>query len=60
MRKQKNKELPAGVPEHIYHCPEQYGDEKCGLPLTEDDLLEVARFSEVLVDTDDYLEAKFP
>ena len=55
----KNKELPTGVPEHIYHCPEQYGGEKCGVPLTEEDLFDVASHSEVLIDTDDYLEADF-
>ena len=59
VRKQKNKELPNGIPEHIYHCPDQYGGEKCGVPLTEEDLLDVATYSEVLVDTDDYLQAEF-
>lgn len=59
IRKQKNKELPTGLPEHIYQCPEQYGGEKCGVPLKEEDLLEAARLSEVLVDTDDYLEVNF-
>ena len=33
VRKQKGKELPTGVPEHIYHCPDQYGGEKCGFLL---------------------------
>ena len=59
VRKQKNKELPNGIPEHIYHCPDQYGGEKCGVRLTEEDLLDVATYSEVLVDTDDYLQAEF-
>jgi len=48
-----------GVPEHIYQCPEEYGGEKCGISITEEDLLEVAQLSDVLVDTDDYLEEKF-
>ena len=47
MHKQKNKELPNGIPEQIYHCPDQYGGEKCGVPLTEEDLLDVATYSEV-------------
>ena len=34
VRKQKDKELPSGVPEHIYTCPEQHGGEKCGIPVT--------------------------
>ncbi|ESO92960.1 hypothetical protein LOTGIDRAFT_161986 [Lottia gigantea] len=27
---QKDKCLPAGVPEHIYHFPEKYGGKPCG------------------------------
>ena len=27
IRKQKNKELPVGVPDHIYTCPERHGGE---------------------------------
>ena len=34
MRKQKAKELPDGVPEHIYMYPQNYGGEKCGLSVT--------------------------
>ena len=48
-----------GVPEHIYHCPEDYGGEKCGISIKEEDLLEVAQLSEVLIDTDDYLNENF-
>ena len=55
----KKKELPTGVSKHIYHCPEQYGGEKCGVCLTEEDLFDVASDSKVLIDTDDYLEADF-
>lgn len=44
-RKQKGKELPAGVPEHIYHFPEKYGGEQCGFPITKEQLLEVAEAS---------------
>ena len=35
-RKQKNKELPAGIPEHIYHFHENYGGAKCGIHVTFD------------------------
>lgn len=59
VRKQKGKELPTGIPEHIYHCPEQYGGEKCGFPITEQQLMEVANLSNVLDNTDDYLEPNF-
>lgn len=59
VRKQKGKELPAGVPEHIYTCPEKYDGEKCGLLVTEQQLMEVANLSNVLDGTDDYLEPNF-
>ncbi|XP_078363116.1 uncharacterized protein LOC144647223 isoform X1 [Oculina patagonica] len=55
-RKQRGKELPSGVPEHIYHFPEQYGGQKCGIKVTEEQLLEVAEFSKVLEENDDYLK----
>lgn len=53
--RQNGKYLPAGVPEHIYHFPEQYGGEHCGINITEEQLLEVTEQSEVLEDTDDFL-----
>lgn len=59
MRRQKHKALQTGVPEHIYHYPQHYGGEKCGLPVTEEQLQEVAELSGVLEGTDDYLEAGF-
>lgn len=55
-RKQKKKELPAGVPEHIFHFPEQYGGDQCGIPITEEELVEVAELSNIFEDTDDYLK----
>ena len=59
MRKQKAKELPDGVPEHIYMYPQNYGGEKCGLSVTEEQLQEAAELSGVLEGTRDYLEARF-
>ena len=59
MRKQKAKELPDGVPEHIYMYPQNYGGEKCGLTVTEEQLQETAELSVVLEGTSDYLEARF-
>lgn len=58
-RYQRDKELPVGVPEHIYHFPEKYGGEKHGLPVTEEELQEVAELSNVLEGTDDYLTENF-
>lgn len=54
-RKQKAKNLPGGVPEHIYHFPEQYEGERCGINIKKEQLLEFAELSEVLEDSDDYL-----
>ena len=53
--KQKGKELPTGVPEHIFQFPEKYGGEQCGIDITEEQLLEVAELSDVLQHNDDYL-----
>ena len=58
-RQQKEKELPSGVPEHIYNFPEQYSGQKCGFHITEDQLEEVADLSDVLEGTDDYLNQLF-
>ena len=58
-RKQKFKELPAGVPNHIYYFSENYGGESCGFPITEDHLEEVAELSEVFEETDDFLDPEF-
>ena len=44
-RKQKNKELPDGIPEHIYNFPQHYGATKCGIPVSDEDLEEVAQLS---------------
>ena len=55
--KQKGKELPTGVPEHIFHFPEKYGGEQCGIEITEEQLLEVAEVSNVLEHNDDYLRS---
>ena len=51
-RYQRGKELPVGV-------PESYGGENCGLPVTEEQLREVAELSNVLEGTDDFLSTSF-
>ena len=40
-RHQRNKELPTGVPEHIYTFPEQHGGESCGIPISDELINEV-------------------
>lgn len=59
IRKQRQKELPGGIPDHIYDCPDKYGGQRCGINLTEADLREVAELSGVLDGTDDYLHPNF-
>ncbi|XP_044165295.1 uncharacterized protein LOC122949237 isoform X1 [Acropora millepora] len=59
IRKQKEKELPVGVPEHIYTCPERHGGEKCGFAVTEEQLREVAELANILDGTDDFLLEDF-
>lgn len=58
-RKQDKKELPTGVPEHIYNFPEQYGGSHCGHAVQEEHLQEVAELSGVLQENDDYLDQEF-
>ena len=41
---------------YIRRFPEQYGGEKCGINVTEEQLSEVAELSHVLKDTDDFLK----
>jgi hypothetical protein len=59
IRKQRDKDLPTGIPEHIYHYPDEYGGERCGLALTDEQLQEVAEVSGVLDGTNDYLDEAF-
>ena len=55
-RKQAKKELPDGIPDHIYCFPEKYGGTKCGSQLEAGHLDEVAKLSNVHEGTDDYLD----
>ena len=56
-RKQDKKQLPTGVPEHIYNFPEQYGGGHYGYAVQEASLQEVAELSGVLDDNyDDFLD----
>ena len=57
-RKQKGKVLPSGVLDHIYNYPEQYGGEKCGLDVTEEQLQEVSEMSSIL-EASDFLDDAF-
>lgn len=47
------------MPNDIYNFPENYGGENYGFPITEDQLEEVAELSEVLEETDDFLDPEF-
>ena len=58
-RKQKDKGLPCGIPEHIYNFPEKYGGENCSYNLSDAQLLEVSNLSGVFRANDDYLQPGF-
>jgi len=45
IRQQHGLQLPAGIPNHLYAFPEQYGAMEKGIPLSEADLVEVAELS---------------
>ena len=42
IRFQKDFVLPDGVPEQIYSFPEKYGLDRCGLPITGEQLQQLA------------------
>lgn len=58
-RKQAKKQLPTGIPDHVYSFPERYGGDKCGHVINEEHLKEVAELSGVLEGTDDFLDPAF-
>ena len=31
IRKQKDAQLPKGIPDHVFNFPEKYGAEECGM-----------------------------
>ena len=55
-RKQRAKELPCGVPEHIYNFPGSYRAENCAYYVTDTQLHEVSNLSGVFTNNDDYLD----
>ena len=54
-RKQKDKLLPTGIPNHIYRNPEEYGAEDCGTHLSESFLEELEEATGVTDDDHDFL-----
>ena len=57
--RQAKKELPDGIPDHIYHFPERYGGIQCGSQLDVSHLDELALLPSVYEESDDYLEPHF-
>ena len=48
IRRQDKLEIPAGIPDHMFSFPEQYGGTNMGIPLSKDELREVAEVSGVM------------
>ena len=56
-KKQRNKELPTGVPEHILQFPEKYGGENFGISVSEEHLEVIAEEFDIFNGaTNDYIE----
>uniref|UniRef100_A0A7M5WYV8 Integrase core domain-containing protein n=1 Tax=Clytia hemisphaerica TaxID=252671 RepID=A0A7M5WYV8_9CNID len=55
IRAQKDLELPTGVPNHIFACPEQFGCEKKLVDVSEESLIEVGQLANIDQAPDDYL-----
>ena len=59
IRGQDKLEIPAGVPDHMFSFPEQYGGTNLGIPLSKDELAEVDELSGVMNgDVFDFIEAR--
>lgn len=55
-RKQRDKELPTGVPEHMYNFPEKYQAEHFGITIDEEQVQFIAdEFEAALNETKDYI-----
>ena len=57
IRQQKDAQIPKGIPDHVFHFPENYGHEQCGLPITDEALDEVRELSGVMDVGEDFLDA---
>ena len=58
-RLQRNTLMPDGIPNVIHNCPEEYGMEDKGWPLTHDELAKAAEVSGVLDVADAYIDEDF-
>ena len=47
IRQQRGLELPTGIPNHMYAFPEQYGAEQKGIPLSEEEIIDVAEEADI-------------
>ena len=56
VRRQKDWELPTGVPNHLFSFPEKYGTERTGIPLQFEQLKEVAELSGISTDQHEFAE----
>ena len=56
IRRQKDLELPTGIPNHLFSFPEKYGAERMGIPLEFEQLQEVAELAGIPSDQDTFTE----
>jgi hypothetical protein len=56
-RKQKEKRLPQGIPNHLYAFPEEHDGRDCGTELSDDILLQVEEEVRVTEDDHDWMSA---
>ena len=54
-RKQSNKQLPTGIPDHIYQNPEEYEGENFGTEINDDDLVQIAEETHILDTVEGFL-----
>jgi len=56
IRKQDAVELPDGIPNHIYECPEEYGLEECGVQVSDADIALVESKADIADENEDYID----
>lgn len=56
IRGQKDLELPTGIPNHMFSFPERYGAESMGIPILNEQLVEVAELSGIEAAQSEFIE----
>ena len=56
IRGQKDLELPTGIPNHLFSFPERYEAERMGIPISNEQLVEVTELSGIEAAQSEFIE----